>query len=62
MENRRFPSSRKMRLKVIGKNRHQYYAVTQLMKRKDIHEMIIATDAGREGELVTLGHETCKME
>ncbi|MBP7022012.1 MAG: DNA topoisomerase III [Planctomycetes bacterium] len=42
----------KMRLKVIGKNRHQYYAVTQLMKRKDVHEMIIATDAGREGELV----------
>lgn len=42
----------KMRLKVIGKNGHQFHAVSQLMKRNDVSELIIATDAGREGELV----------
>jgi DNA topoisomerase-3 len=42
----------KMKLKVIGKTSHQFRTVTQLMKRGDINEFIIATDAGREGELV----------
>ncbi|MDF2501973.1 MAG: topoisomerase [Anaerosporomusa subterranea] len=39
-------------LKVIKQTSSQYYAVNQLMKRSDIRELIIATDAGREGELV----------
>ncbi len=42
----------KMKLKVIRKSSHQFRAVSDLMKRKDIGELIIATDAGREGELV----------
>lgn len=41
-----------LELKVIKKTAHQFYAISQLMKRPDIKEMIIATDAGREGELV----------
>lgn len=42
----------KMKLKVIRETSHQFRTVTQLMKRGDIDEFIIATDAGREGELV----------
>ena len=41
-----------MKLKVIRKTSHQFRAVSHLMKRDDIGELIIATDAGREGELV----------
>ncbi|MHB8158329.1 MAG: DNA topoisomerase III [Desulfocucumaceae bacterium] len=41
-----------MKLKVIGKTSHQYQVIRNLMKRQDIGEMVIATDAGREGELV----------
>ncbi|MCP4216521.1 MAG: DNA topoisomerase III [bacterium] len=41
-----------MRLKVIKQTSHQFRTVTNLMKRSDIGEFIIATDAGREGELV----------
>lgn len=39
-------------LKIIKQTSSQYYAVNQLMKRSDIKDLIIATDAGREGELV----------
>lgn len=42
----------KMKLKVIRKSSHQFRVVSSLMKRKDVGELIIATDAGREGELV----------
>lgn len=42
----------RLELKVIKKTAHQFYAINQLMKRPDIKELIIATDAGREGELV----------
>jgi DNA topoisomerase-3 len=42
----------KMNLKVMRETSHQYKAVAQLCKRSDIGELIIATDAGREGELV----------
>jgi DNA topoisomerase-3 len=42
----------KMKLKVIRKTSFQYNTVNSILKRKDISEMIIATDAGREGELV----------
>lgn len=41
-----------MKLEVIKRSKKQFYTVKNLMKRKDIKEIIIATDAGREGELV----------
>lgn len=41
-----------MKLKVIRQTSHQFRIVKGLMNRKDIRELIIATDAGREGELV----------
>lgn len=42
----------KMELKVIKQTAHQFHVVRQLMKRDDIKDLVIATDAGREGELV----------
>ncbi|MBJ6361578.1 DNA topoisomerase III [Paenibacillus sp. GCM10012307] len=42
----------RMNLKVMKETSHQFRGVAQLCKRQDIKEMIIATDAGREGELV----------
>nr|WP_263323187.1 DNA topoisomerase 3 [Neobacillus sp. Marseille-Q6967] len=42
----------KMGLKVMKQTNHQFRAIESLAKRKDIKEFIIATDAGREGELV----------
>ncbi|PFN79469.1 DNA topoisomerase III [Bacillus sp. AFS076308] len=42
----------KMGLKVMKQTNHQFRAIEALAKRKDINECIIATDAGREGELV----------
>ncbi len=42
----------KMQVQVIKKTAKQYKAVTTLMNRKDVAGIIIATDAGREGELV----------
>ncbi len=42
----------KMKLKVIKQTSHQYQVVKSLMQRGDIKEMVIATDSGREGELV----------
>ncbi len=41
-----------MKLVVIGQTARQFKVVQSLMKRGDISELIIATDAGREGELV----------
>ncbi|MDD4079376.1 MAG: DNA topoisomerase III [Eubacteriales bacterium] len=41
-----------MRLKVIRQTSHQFKAVSHLAKRNDLSDLIIATDAGREGELV----------
>lgn len=41
-----------MKLKVIKKTSHQYQVIRGLMQRKDIKDMVIATDSGREGELV----------
>lgn len=41
-----------MKTVVIGKTRKQFNTVQHLMKRNDVNEIIIATDAGREGELV----------
>lgn len=42
----------KMKLKVIKKTYDQFSSVKKLLLRKDVGELIIATDAGREGELV----------
>lgn len=42
----------KMKLVVIRQTGKQYHAVRELLYRKDIGDIIIATDAGREGELV----------
>lgn len=42
----------RMKLMVIKKTSQQFYAVKELLNRKDIDELIIATDSGREGELV----------
>ena len=39
-----------LKLVVIPQTRGQFQAVKNLMERKDIFEVIIATDAGREGE------------
>ncbi|MGE7054543.1 toprim domain-containing protein, partial [Paenibacillus glucanolyticus] len=40
------------RLKVLKETSHQFKTVQHLMKRQDVGEMIIATDAAREGELL----------
>lgn len=42
----------KLEIQVIPKTRKQYQAVKAQLYRKDIGTVIIATDAGREGELV----------
>lgn len=42
----------KMNLKVLKETSHQYRAVASLCRRGDLSELVIATDAGREGELV----------
>lgn len=42
----------KMKLEVIKQTSKQFYTVKEQMNRKDVDQIIIATDAGREGELV----------
>ncbi|MVP00200.1 DNA topoisomerase III [Paenibacillus lutrae] len=42
----------RMKLKVLKETSHQYRAIADLAKRKDLSELIIATDSAREGELV----------
>ncbi len=41
-----------LRLSVIRRSAHQFNAVKQLLHRQDVGDLVIATDAGREGELV----------
>jgi len=41
-----------LQLVVIKESSKQYHAVKTQMHRKDVKEIVIATDAGREGELV----------
>jgi DNA topoisomerase-3 len=43
---------KKMELVVIKETAKQFKTVRELMKRADVDELVIATDAGREGELV----------
>lgn len=42
----------KMKIKVIPQTAKQFGVVKKILTRKDISSLIIATDAGREGELV----------
>lgn len=42
----------RLKTKVIPQTGKQYRAVESLLNRKDISQVVIATDAGREGELV----------
>ncbi|MBV6714477.1 DNA topoisomerase III [Paenibacillus chitinolyticus] len=42
----------RMKLKVLKETSHQFRAIADLAKRKDLAELIIATDSAREGELV----------
>ncbi|WP_297290471.1 toprim domain-containing protein, partial [uncultured Flavonifractor sp.] len=42
----------KMKTVVIPQSGRQFRAVQALMRRGDVSELVIATDAGREGELV----------
>ncbi|MBY9082167.1 DNA topoisomerase III [Paenibacillus sp. HN-1] len=42
----------RMKLKVLRETGGQFKAVQHLMKRQDVRELIIATDAAREGELL----------
>ena len=42
----------KLQIKCIPQTGKQYHAVTTQLARKDVNEIVIATDAGREGELV----------
>lgn len=41
-----------MKLEVIRQSSKQYQAVKNQLKREDVSQIVIATDAGREGELV----------
>lgn len=43
---------KKMQLVIIKQTSKQFKSVSTLMRRGDIDELVIATDAGREGELV----------
>lgn len=42
----------RLKLTVIKQTGKQFNAVKNQLTRKDVHEIIVATDAGREGELV----------
>jgi len=51
------------KLEVIGNTSKQFSVVRKLMERGDVGEIIIATDAGREGELVArwiIDYAKCK--
>lgn len=41
-----------MKHRVIRQTSHQFRTIQSLFRRKDVNNLIIATDAGREGELV----------
>ncbi|RFA33611.1 DNA topoisomerase III [Virgibacillus dokdonensis] len=43
---------KELKLTVIKKTGKQFQTVKTQLHRKDVHEIVIATDAGREGELV----------
>ncbi len=41
-----------LKLEVIKQTRRQFNIVKELMQKKEVREIVVATDAGREGELV----------
>src|SRR5699024_1600793 len=41
-----------LKLKVMKKTGKQFNTIKSQLNRKDVNEIIVATDAGREGELV----------
>lgn len=43
---------KKMNLAIIKKTAKHFHEIKKIINRKDVDELIIATDAGREGELV----------
>ncbi len=43
---------KEMKLVVIKETKKQFHTIKELLFRKDVEKIIIATDAGREGELV----------
>ncbi len=43
---------KELKLVVINSSRKQFTTVKELLNRKDVNNIVIATDAGREGELV----------
>ena len=54
-----------MKTEIIKKTFKQYKIIETAVNRKDVNEVIIATDAGREGELVAryiLGKANCKKK
>ena len=42
----------RMKHKVIGRSSNQFRTIKSILHRKDVGSLVIATDAGREGELV----------
>ncbi len=42
----------RMKHRIIKRTGHQFRTVKELLNRKDVNNLIVATDAGREGELV----------
>jgi DNA topoisomerase-3 len=42
----------RMKHRIISQTSHQFRTIQSLFRRKDVNNLIIATDAGREGELV----------
>jgi len=42
----------RMNIRVMKETSHQFKAIAALAKRNDLKDLVIATDAGREGELV----------
>ena len=44
--------TKELKLSVIKKSSKQFYEVKKQMLRNDVNEIVIATDSGREGELV----------
>ena len=42
----------RMKHRIIPRTSHQFRTIQSLFRRKDVNNLIIATDAGREGELV----------
>src|SRR5690606_1748889 len=46
----------RMNIRVMKETSHQFKAIAALSKRSDLKDLVIATDAGREGELRSEEH------